>query len=370
MKYIDEFRNPEAARALRGHIQDLAARLPPAGHPVRIMEVCGSHTMAIARFGIRGVLPGNIDLISGPGCPVCVTPAGYVDTAIRLAGRGAIVVTFGDMLHVPGSEASLAASRAAGADIRVAYSPLTAADLAAAHPDRQVVFLAIGFETTMAPVVMLAETAVTRGLRNLSLLTAFKLVPPALAALLDDPALAIDAFLCPAHVSAIIGADAYQPVVDRYRVPCVIAGFEPLDILYGIAGILRQVVDGRPVVENQYSRVVRPGPNRKAEALFARYLEPYDAPWRGIGIIPASGMRLQPRFGGLDAEQVFGETVGMGREPAGCRCGDVIKGKQQPQDCPLFGTRCTPDAAVGPCMVSSEGSCAASYKYGQGHPRP
>ena len=362
MRYLDAFRDPKAAKAFRARIRDRAATLAPMRQRVAIMEVCGSHTMAIARYAIREVLPPGIDLVSGPGCPVCVTPPGYIDAAVALAREGALIVTFGDMLNVPGSDESLAQCRAEGGTIEVCYSPSSALDLAAGRPDREVVFLAVGFETTIAPVVSLVPGAVARNLNNLSLLTAFKLVPPALSALLEDPEVAVDAFICPAHVSAIIGANAYQPYA-KQGIPCVIAGFEPLDILMGLDGILEQLLAGEARVDNQYSRVVKPDGNRKAQELIARYLEPVDAPWRGIGTLPLSGAALRGEFSSFDAASRFDIVVGPGKEAPGCLCGDVIKGKCRPSDCPLFGSACTPEDPVGPCMVSSEGSCAAAYKY-------
>lgn len=363
MKYIDGFRDPAVAAGIRARLDAVAAGLQAWNRPVNIMEVCGSHTMAIARYGIRDILPKNVTLISGPGCPVCVTPTSYIDTAITLAERGVIVVSFGDMIAVPGSSSSLAGCRACGGTVEIGYSPMRAIELAEAHPDREVVFLAIGFETTTAPVVAMLELAIRRGLRNLSLLTAFKLVPPALTALLSDPEIRIDAFLCPAHVSAIIGADAYKPFVETWKVPCVVAGFEPLDILYGILGILEQAARGEATVSNLYARVVTAQGNVHAQSLMAKYLEPVDAAWRGIGVIPASGLGLRPEFADYDAGRRHGVTVGLGAENPACACGEVLKGKQRPPDCPLFGAACTPDHPVGPCMVSSEGTCAAYFKY-------
>jgi hydrogenase expression/formation protein HypD len=363
MKYIEGFRNPKAARKLAGRVRELGAALEAKGRSAHIMEVCGTHTMAIARYGIRDILPDNIDLISGPGCPVCVTDGGYIDAAIRLAESGPTVVTFGDMLQVPGSDRSLAQCRADGGKVEVCYGPATALELARKHPDQKIVFLAIGFETTICPGIAIVDQAVRQDIGNLSLLTAFKLVPPALLALGADPELSIDAFLCPAHVSAIIGADAYEPFTGPNGVPCVVAGFEPLDVLLGLAGILEQLLAGEARVDNQYSRVVRPEGNRKAQALMASYLEPVDAAWRGIGVIPGSGLGLREEFAAFDAEKKHGVPVTPGREPPGCRCGDVIKGKLKPPDCPIFATGCTPDKPIGPCMVSAEGSCAAYFKY-------
>ena len=361
--YIEPFRDPAAAAALRARLQELGAALAAAGRSVRVMEVCGSHTMAIARFGIRELLPPNVTLLSGPGCPVCVTAPGYIDAAIALARKGAMLATFGDMLNVPGSESSLAACRAAGGAIEVCYSPRGALALAESNHTREVVFLGIGFETTTAPVVSLIGLAQHDSVKNLSLLAAFKLVPPALHAVLADPAVKVDAFLCPAHVSAIIGMHPYEPFARDHGKPCVIAGFEPLDILYGICGILTQIVEGRSVVENQYERVVRPDGNPKARAVMERFLQPADTHWRGMGLLPASGLVLRPEFAAYDAEKRFGLTIGPGRESPGCLCGDVIKGKCPPPECPFFAKRCTPLRPVGPCMVSTEGTCAAWYKY-------
>jgi len=363
MRYIDGFRDPDAARFLAERIARRAAALRAAGRRVRLMEVCGSHTMAIGRFGIRGMLPEAVELISGPGCPVCVTGPGYVDAALELAGRGAVIVTFGDMLRVPGSRSTLAEARAAGARIEVCYAPDAALDLARREPDREVVFLGIGFETTIAPVTSLVPAARRAGLGNLSLLTAFKLVPPALEALIADPELSIDGFLCPAHVSAIIGADAYRPIVEQHGLPCVIASFEPLDILLGIDKLLELLVSGRPALVNQYRRVVRPGGNPRAQALIARHLEPVDADWRGLGTIPASGLGLREPYSRYDAARRFGIEVGFGEAHPQCRCGEVLRGRIRPPECPLFGRSCVPARPVGACMVSAEGTCAAFYKY-------
>ncbi len=363
MRYIDGFRDPVTAERLVRLIAVQGRELGARGRSVRIMEVCGSHTMAVGRYGIRSLLPDNVELISGPGCPVCVTDPGYIDAAAELAGGGAVIVTFGDMVRVPGSVSDLAACRAAGGDVRVCYSPAAALAAARADPGREVVFLAVGFETTAAPVTSLIATAVREGLGNLSLLTAFKTVPPALEALMGDPETAISAFLCPAHVSAIIGAKAYEPVAARFRVPCVIAGFEPVDILYGISGILAQALNGEARVENRYTRVARAGGNARALALMARHLEPVDAVWRGIGVIPRSGLGLKAEFSGYDAERKLGVRIKPGIIQPGCACGDVMKGKRRPADCALFARACTPDKPAGPCMVSAEGTCAAAFRY-------
>lgn len=363
MKYIDGFRQAGPARALTQEIATLADQLD--GRTVRLMEVCGSHTMAIARHALKDLLPANVRLISGPGCPVCVSDAGFVDAAIDLAERGAALATFGDMVRVPGSKRSLADARSEGAIVRVCYSPAQVLDWAAAEPERAWVMLAVGFETTAAPLAAMAREARRRGIANLTLLTALKTVPPALDALVADPELAIDGFLCPAHVSAIIGAGAYAPYAEEHHRPCVIAGFEPLDILYGVHGLLRQLVDGEARVVNRYARVVRPGGNQAAQRIIAEVLEPVDAAWRGLGEIPASGLGLRSEYAGLDAELRWERPVTSGRPSPACRCGDVLKGLIEPAECKLFGGPCTPARPLGPCMVSSEGSCAAAWAYGR-----
>ncbi|MCC6159660.1 MAG: hydrogenase formation protein HypD [Deltaproteobacteria bacterium] len=363
MKYIDGFRDRETALFLRNRMTGAAERLAADGRTARVMEVCGSHTMAIARYGVRDLLPPAVDLISGPGCPVCVTDTGYIDAAIELARRGVVVATFGDLMRVPGSRETLARVRAEGAHVPVCYSPAAALEIAKREPENEVVFLAIGFETTVAPVISIVDAARRDGVRNISLLTAFKLVPPALRALLDDPAIRVDAFLCPAHVSAIIGADAYRPFVEDDRVPCVVAGFEPLDILLGIAEIVEQFAAGEARLVNQYSRVVKPEGNRKALNLMKRLLEPVDAAWRGIGVIPGSGLGLRAEVAEFDAAKRFGLVIDAGKTNPACKCGDVLKGVIRPRECPLFGGVCHPDNPIGPCMVSSEGSCAAAFKY-------
>jgi hydrogenase expression/formation protein HypD len=363
VKYIDEFRDADAAGYLRGRIAEIGKRLRAAGRVVRIMEVCGSHTMAISRFGIRTLLPKSVEMLSGPGCPVCVTSTGYIDTAIELAERDVMIASFGDMIRVPGSHTTLAQVRSQGAHIEICTSPIGAMDLARAHPDREVVFLAIGFETTVAPVISLVKLAKDHRIQNLSLLTAFKRVPPALSALLADPEIVVNAFVCPAHVSAIIGVEAYRPFVERNGVPCVIAGFEPLDILYAILEILEQCERGEAKLINQYDRVVKPEGNRRAQTLIDQVLQPIDAHWRGIGRIPESGLGLRPEFADYDAVVRHKVCADEGHSNPSCQCGEVLKGKLRPEQCPIFGRGCTPEHPIGPCMVSSEGSCAATYLY-------
>ncbi|NGZ06174.1 MAG: hydrogenase formation protein HypD [Magnetococcales bacterium] len=363
MNYIEGFRDPAVAAHYRDSLARLGAELAHGGKDACFMEVCGSHTMAIARFGIRGFLPSGVRLVSGPGCPVCVTDPGYVDAAISLAEAGRIIVTFGDMMRVPGSRSTLAQARAMGYAIESVYSSATAMELARTHPDQEVVFLAVGFETTVAPVVAMLDGAIRQRIGNLSLLTAFKRVPPVLDALLVDPGIRIDGFLCPAHVSAIIGADAYRPYAATHGVACVVSGFEPLDILQGVEGLLQQRVAGRAFVDNQYNRVVRPGGNPQALGLMERYLEPVEVSWRGLGVIPASGFKLRSHLADYDACIRFGIDIPSGRPNPRCLCGEVLKGKIMPSECGLFGVACTPEKPLGPCMVSSEGSCAAEYRF-------
>lgn len=363
MKYIDEYRNSEAASYLTKEISKHAAILSDKSQSINIMEVCGSHTMAISRFGIRDLLPENIALISGPGCPVCVTDAGYIDASIELAEKGITVATFGDMINVPGSKKNLARCRSEGCKIEVCYSPLSLLDNARQNPDKEFVFLAIGFETTMAPIVCMLDSAVKEKLKNISILTAFKLVPPALEVLTSDPELKIDAFLCPAHVSAIIGSAAYEPIAGKYNIPCVIASFEPVEILLGINSILKQIVSGKALVENDYERVVKKEGNLIAQNLFKQYLKECDASWRGIGVIPKSGLALKEEYSSFDSSKKYNITVTPGKADKLCKCGDVLKGKIKPFECPLFAQKCNPMNPVGPCMVSSEGTCSAYYKY-------
>ncbi len=360
LKYIDEFRDPALARAV-------VARIEAAwdGPPVRVMEVCGTHTMAIARSGIRSLVSTRVALISGPGCPVCVTPDGYIDAAIALGRRDEVVLaTFGDMVKVPGTESSLEKERGKGAAVRIVYSPLDAVAIAAAEPGREVVFLGVGFETTAPAIAGAILAARERGVANFSVLASVRTIPEAMAILASDPEIRIEGFLCPAHVSAIIGADAYRPLAATFRIPCVVAGFEPLDILLGLAMLLDQKKAGRAAVENEYSRVVTASGNGKARDVIGRVFEKSDAGWRGIGVLPGSGLAIRAEHADFDAQDRFGVTVPAESAKTACRCGDVLKGKIAPDGCPLFGTACTPDAPVGPCMVSTEGTCAAHYRYG------
>lgn len=363
MNYLDDFRDRRVVAGFARRIRELVAGRK---EPMTFMEVCGTHTMAIYQFGIRTLLPESVRLISGPGCPVCVTPNGYVDRAVALARLpGVTVATFGDMVRVPGSSSSLMEERAKGADIRIVYSPLDAVALAARHPERRVVFLGVGFETTAPTIAGSILAAQRQGLGNYSVLASHKTIPLPMEVLSADPELAIDGYLCPAHVSAIIGADAYLPLVEKRGVPCVVTGFEPADVMQGVEMLVRQVMAGKPAVEIQYRRVVSPEGNRRAQEVLAEVFTPCDAEWRGIGTIPGSGLRIADRYDRFDAERVVPVEVEPVREHEGCRCGDILKGKLSPFACPLFATACTPEAPVGACMVSSEGTCAAAYKYGR-----
>jgi len=359
---LNGFRDPGIARGLLAEIDTIVA-----GHPdtITLMEVCGTHTMAIYQHGIRGLLPPQLRLISGPGCPVCVTPVDYVDHAVALARRpGVTIATFGDMVRVPGSSSSLQREQAHGAGVRIVYSPLDAVALARKQPEKQVVFLGVGFETTAPTIAGAILKAEQLGLENFFVLAAHKTMPAPMAALTGDPELKVDGYLCPAHVSAIIGPEAYQPLVDRHHIPCVVTGFEPIDVLRGVSMLTRQIVRGEAKVENEYSRVVKPGGNARAREILYRVFEPCDERWRGIGVIPGSGLRIREGYARFDAARQLAVEVEPPVEHKGCLCGEILKGKVRPHDCPLFKTICTPEDPVGACMVSSEGTCAAEYKYG------
>lgn len=363
MNYQDEFRDRELVRIMTGNICRMAERLE---RPVSFMEVCGTHTMSIYQYGIRSLLPEKVRLVSGPGCPVCVTPTGYVDKALSCASRPeCIVTTFGDMLRVPGSRSSLMAERARGADVRIVYSPLDAVDLAANNPDRQVVFLGVGFETTAPAIAASILQARSRGISNYCVLASHKTMPVPMELLTADPELGLSGYLCPAHVSTVIGGNAYKPLAEKYRIPCVVTGFEPADVMQGIEMLLVQVLAGEAKVEIQYSRAVTWEGNPKARAILDQVFEPCDAAWRGLGILPGSGLKMKDQFAPWDAEKVLGLDLTEAPDNPACRCGDVLKGKLSPFDCPLFATVCTPEAPVGACMVSSEGTCAAAFKYGR-----
>ena len=353
-----------SAEAYRALVQRITQALGAAGRPVRLMEVCGTHTMAIFRSGLRSILPEGLELVSGPGCPVCVTPPSYIDRAIAISQiPGVTVATYGDMVRVPGSADSLEKERSRGADVRVVYSSTGALKLAKEHPDRKVVFLAVGFETTAPGLAATALSAEREDIDNFYLLAAPKLIPPAMGAVLSGGA-ALDGFLCPGHVSVIIGSAAYEPVAREHHIPCVVAGFEPSEVLVGIAMATEQAALRRAKVEIAYRHAVRRDGNPRAREVMCEVFEPVDAEWRGLGVIPESGLVLKERFSAMDAEKRFDVEVPTSREPEGCRCGEVLAGALSPEGCGLFARACTPETPVGPCMVSGEGTCAAHFKYG------
>lgn len=360
MKHVDEYRDPAVAHALAAELR-AAAR-----GRWSIMEVCGGQTHTILKSGLTALLPEGVELIHGPGCPVCVTPAGLIDAAVELALRtGVTVASFGDMMRVPGTRRSLLEARAEGADARVVYSPLDAVKLAQADAGREVVFFAVGFETTAPANAMAAWQAARLGLRNFSLLVAHVLAPPAVRAILEGGRSGVQAFLAPGHVCTVTGYEAWEELAREFRTPVVVTGFEPADLLEGTLMAVRQLEAGRAVVENQYARAVRRSGNAAALRVMAEVFEVCDREWRGLGVIPGSGLRLRAEYAGLDAERRFGLTAGAREEAGECRAGDVLQGRLKPVACPAFGGRCTPEHPLGAPMVSSEGACAAYYRYGQ-----
>ncbi len=359
MKHLDEYRDSSLAKSLVAELQRAVTR------PLRIMEVCGSHTMAIFRNGIRSILPEGLELISGPGCPVCVTSAPHMDAFIAMADKPGVRVTiFGDLFRVPGSHGSLANASSRGAKIDIVYSPMDALQIAMDHPDDLVVFLGVGFETTTPGIAATILAARTRNIKNFMVFSTQKVMPPPLVALLDDPALKINGLLCPGHVSAIIGAGAYQPLADKYHLACVVAGFETADLLHGLIFLARQIGREEARVENAYERVVSWEGNPRAMKMVEEIFEPCDMEWRGLGVIPGSGLKIREKYADFDAEVRLHITLPEAAEAKGCLCGNILKGINNPRECPLFNSRCTPASPIGPCMVSSEGTCAAFYKYG------
>lgn len=358
LKHVQEYRDGDLAKKL------VAAIRRTHGNPLRLMEVCGTHTMSIFRHGIRTVLPETITLLSGPGCPVCVTSQQDIDVFVALATRkDVILTTFGDLMRVPGTRSSLLAEKARGHDIRMVYSVADAVQLAADNPRRQVVFCAVGFETTTPTVAAAILEAHRQGIENFSVHCAHKLTPPALAALMETPSVEIDGFILPGHVSVITGTTAYEPVFSKYQVPSVIAGFEPVDILTAVFMLLTQHEQGKPALENGYARAVAPEGNPRARMIVDQVFDLADAVWRGIGTIPASGLSLAPRFADFNALGRFDIVVEEVPEPPGCACGEILMGLKTPEQCRLYKKKCTPMHPVGPCMVSSEGTCAAFYRY-------
>ena len=360
MKHLAEYRDAEKAKRLAAEIHRVATR------PWAIMEVCGGQTHSIIRNGVDQLLPPEVELIHGPGCPVCVTPLETIDRALAIAAKpGVIFCSFGDMLRVPGSRDNLFAVKAAGGDVRVVYSPLDAVKLAHAHPDREVVFLAIGFETTAPANAMAVKLASQQGLKNFSVLVSHVLVPPAIEAIMRSPGNRVNAFLAAGHVCSVMGTWQYPPLAERFRVPIVVTGFEPLDLLEGIRRTVLQLEQGRHELENAYARVVTERGNEPAQAVLAEVFEPVDRAWRGIGVIPASGWRLADAYRDFDAEIRFAVTDVMAAESPLCKSGEVLRGTLKPNQCPAFGKECTPRTPLGATMVSSEGACAAYYHFGR-----
>ncbi len=357
---MDEFRSPESARRLLARIRSRSRT------PVCLMEFCGGHTHTVLRFGFRQLLPSSVRLIAGPGCPVCVTSTRDLDRAIAVALiRGVTLVTFGDMLRVPGSKGTLQEARARGADVRVVYSTLDALAVARAHPDREIVFLAVGFETTAPSVAAAVLGAQQEGLKNFSILSLHKLTPPAMKAILDAGEVRISGILGPGHVTTIIGADTWRFLVRDYGIPCAVAGFEPIDILMAVHALVDSIERKSPEVMNAYGRSARPEGNPHAQGYIARVFQADTAEWRGLGKVPVSGLCLRDAFAGFDAASRFPIAVEPAEEPAGCLCGEVLRGRIEPPECPLFSRACSPEHPIGPCMVSSEGACAAHILYGE-----
>lgn len=361
IRYLEEFRAPEAV----GHLAKKLASFPQPDREMTFMEICGTHTMSIFRFGIRQLLPPWVRLISGPGCPVCVTDDQFIAQACAIGlEHDAVIVTFGDLMPVPGIDMSLEQARARGADVRVVYTPHQCLELAREEPEKAFVYLAVGFETTAPLTAALVLEAEAKKIDNVFLLGAHKLVPPAMKALIADQKLNIDGFICPPHVSAVIGSRPFEFIANDWKRPCVVAGFESADILLGLVTLVEMIRDNRFEVINHYRRVVRRDGNRHAQKMVDDAYEPCDDVWRGIGMIPQSGLSLRSHLSHRDASRRFPVTIPP-KKPTKCRCGDVLRGLITPKQCPLFGKACHPDHPLGPCMVSSEGTCAAYFKYDQ-----
>lgn len=358
MRYMDEYRDAQTVQQYAKALEKLVTR------PWTLMEVCGGQTHAILKFGIDRLLPPDVTLLHGPGCPVCVTPLEMIDRALAIAQQPHVIFTsFGDMLRVPGSKTDLLSIKAQGADVRMVYSPLDALKIAAANPDKQIVFFAVGFETTAPANALAVYQAKQRGIPNFSLLVSHVLVPPAIEAILSAPDNRVNGFLAAGHVCTVVGFAEYEPLAAKYHVPFVVTGFEPLDILQGVYLCIKQLEEGRATVENQYARVVRREGNPHATHLIAEVFEVVPRKWRGIGAIPHSGLGLRPEYAAFDAERRFHVETVTAEEPAECISGLVLQGIRKPYECPAFGTRCTPEHPFGATMVSSEGACAAYYRY-------
>ena len=358
MKFVDEYENAELARKLALRITNHSSRR------IRLMEFCGGHTHAILRYGIRQLVPETVEMMSGPGCPVCVTATADLDKAIAMAHLpNVIITTFGDMMRVPSSYSSLQLAKAEGADIRIVYSTIDAIEIARTNPERSVIFIGIGFETTAPTIAASLLKAEQEKIPNFYILSLNKKTPPVMKALLDLGEVKIDGIVCPGHVSVIIGSRPYEFIPENYGIACVVSGFEPLDILLCIDKLVEQIENGQPKVEIAYNRGVRPEGNKKALQLMEEVFEIGEANWRGIGNLPGSGLKIRERYERFDADKVFPVILTPPREPAGCRCGDVVRGATTPPECKLFKKVCTPENPVGPCMVSNEGACAAYYQY-------
>ena len=360
MKHLDEYRDSNLVKPLVEELKNAVTK------PLRVMEVCGSHTMAIFRNGLRSILPKGMELVSGPGCPVCVTSASHMDAFIAMADHPGVRVTiFGDLFRVPGTYTSLAQASSRGAQVDIVYSPMDALDLAIQNPDQLVVFLGVGFETTTPGIAATILAAKTRNVKNFVVFSTQKTMPAPMEALLSDPNLKIDGLLCPGHVSSIIGAGAWESLAKKYHLACVIGGFETADLVKSLILLARQVGNNDIKVENVYPRAVAWEGNLRAQKMVEEIFEPTDMDWRGLGRIPASGLKIREKYSAFDAEVRLNITLPKAEEPKGCMCGNILKGMNTPRECPLFDTRCNPANPIGPCMVSSEGTCAAYHKYGR-----
>lgn len=363
---LNDFANSELGKKLIGKLVKLSEQITSQlGRRIVLMEVCGTHTVAISKTGIRSILSPYIELRSGPGCPVCVTDQSDIDAIIELSKNQHITIaTFGDMIRVPGSFSSLEKERARDARIKICYSPQDALYYASKNPRRNVVFLGVGFETTIPSIALTIASAIEKNIVNFSVYCVHKIIPPAMHILLNDPDLHIDGFILPGHVCTITGRKAFDFISDKYNIPSAIAGFESLDVIYGIYLLLKQISEGKNTTEIAYTRLVHEDGNSKAQEIINQYFTPVDAVWRGFGVIPSSGLNLRTAYEEYDASQRFPVTVTQFSQPTGCSCGEVLRGRFRPTDCPLFGSSCTPSTPVGPCMVSTEGACSAYYLYG------
>ena len=358
IKHVEEYRDPEISMAIVDRIKKASKK------KVRLMEVCGTHTMSIFKNGIRGLLPDTISLLSAPGCPVCVTDQKEIDAFIEIARKeDVIVTTFGDLMRVPGTYSSLQKERANGSDIRIVYSTFDALEIARENLDKKVVFLGVGFETTAPTIAATIIEAKRSKIKNFFVFSAHKTVPPALEALMQTKEVKIDGFILPGHVSVIIGTRAYNGLFEKYKIPCVVTGFEPMDILQSVSVLIDQIESGVPELVNEYPRAVAFNGNEKAQKVMEDVFETFDASWRGMGVIPDSGLKIRKRFSPFDAAEMIEFTVPESKEPKGCACGEILTGIKIPPECPLYKKVCTPMNPVGPCMVSSEGTCAAYYRY-------